>query len=297
MVRNRTERWSGTANTLDLAKCVLVFLLRDRGARPPCSLTGHFNLFGTRTMLQQSTIRNRLLACLTPVDFTLLAPFLEPVELHRDYVLVTPNKPIEHVYFIESGMVSVVAEKADGRSIEVGVYGRDGMGATTVLLGSDRTPHHHYMQIGGTGFKLSTVDFLEIVDQSPTIRNLMLRFVHVFMTQTAQSALVNGSSVVEERLARWILMCRDRLDINEFPITHDFLSMMLGVRRSSVTDALHLLEGALLIKATRGHIQILDRDRLEHAAGASYGVPEAEFRRLIGPLDLVEAYPAHIRRA
>ena len=104
------------------------------------------------------------------------------------------------------------------------------------------------------------------------------------MTQTAQSALVNGSSIIEERLARWILMCRDRLDSNEFPITHDFLSMMLGVRRSSVTDAIHLLEGANLIKATRGNILIVDRDRLERAAGASYGVPEAEYRRLIGPL-------------
>ncbi len=235
-------------------------------------------------MIEQKDIRNRLLTGLSPADYGLLAPYLEPIELDRDYVLVTPNKPIEFVYFIESGMVSVVAEKADGRSIEVGVYGRDGMGATTVLLGSDRTPHHHYMQIGGAGFRLSTVDLLRIVDQSSTLRSIMLRFVHVFMTQTAQTALVNGSSVVEERLARWVLMCHDRLDALEFPITHDFLSMMLGVRRSSVTDAIHLLEGEMLIKATRGNIKILDRDRLERAAGASYGVPEAEYRRLIGPL-------------
>ncbi len=234
-------------------------------------------------MIQQSTVRNRLLAGLTPADFALLARFLEPVELERDYVLVIPNRPIDEVYFIESGMVSVVAEKADGRSIEVGVYGREGWGATTVLLGSDQTPHHHYMQIAGAGFKLRTDDFLRIADQSATLRNLMLRFVHVFMTQTAQSALVNGSSIIEERLARWVLMCHDRLDALEFPITHDFLSMMLGVRRSSVTDAIHLLEGDLLIKATRGNIEIIDRARLERAAGASYGVPEAEYRRLIGP--------------
>jgi CRP-like cAMP-binding protein len=235
-------------------------------------------------MIEQKDIRNRLLTGLSSADFSLLAPYLEPIELDRDFVLVTPNKPIEYVYFIESGMVSVVAEKADGRSIEVGVYGRDGMGATTVLLGSDRTPHHQYMQISGAGFRLATADFLRIVDQSPTLRNMMLRFVHVFMTQTAQSALVNGSSVIEERLARWVLMCHDRLDALEFPITHDFLSMMLGVRRSSVTDAIHLLEGEMLIKATRGNIRILDRERLERAAGASYGVPEAEYRRLIGPL-------------
>ena len=235
-------------------------------------------------MLDQATVSNRLLSYLSPADFALLAPSLELIDLDRDYVLVIPNRPIEHVFFIESGMVSVVAEKADGRCIEVGVYGRDGMGATTVLLGSDRSPHHQYMQIGGTGYRLTTADFLKAVDRSASLRTMMLRYVHVFMTQTAQSALVNGSSIIEERLARWVLMCQDRLDSMEFPITHDFLSMMLGVRRSSVTDAIHLLEGDALIKATRGNIQILDRARLERAAGASYGVPEAEYRRVIGPM-------------
>lgn len=235
-------------------------------------------------MPKQESVRNRLLSRLSPKDFSRLKPLLEPVALKRDFELVAPNQPIGSVYFIEAGMVSVVAERSAGRSIEVGVYGRDGMGPASVLLGSDRTPHHHYIQIAGSGFRLATEDFLRVVDQSPTLRTMMLRFVHVFMTQTAQSALVNGSSVVEERLARWILMCRDRLDFDEFPITHDFLSMMLGVRRSSVTDAIHELEGEQLIKATRGNIRILDRARLEAIAGPCYGLPEAEFHRLIGPL-------------
>ena len=235
-------------------------------------------------MVNQSDVRNRLLASLPSNDFKIIAPYLEDIQLDRDYVLILPSIPIEHVYFVEEGMVSVVAEKADGRSIEVGVYGRDGFSGMPLLLGSDRTPHHHYMQIGGCGFRMEVADFESLVADSPTLRLILLRFVHVFMTQTAQSALVNGSSIIEERLARWILMCRDRLDSNEFPITHDFLSMMLGVRRSSVTDAIHLLEGANLIKAPRGNILIVDRDRLERAAGASYGVPEAEYRRLIGPL-------------
>jgi CRP-like cAMP-binding protein len=225
-----------------------------------------------------------MLSCLPSSEYRSIAPYLEFIDLDRDYVLILPGITIEYVYFIEKGMVSVVAEKADGRSIEVGVYGRDGFSGMALLLGSDRTPHHHYMQIGGSGFRMEVADFQSIVADNPALRLVLLRFVHVFMTQTAQSALVNGSSIIEERLARWILMCRDRLDSNEFPITHDFLSMMLGVRRSSVTDAVHLLEGANLIKATRGNILIVDRDRLERAAGASYGVPEAEYRRLIGPL-------------
>ena len=235
-------------------------------------------------MVIQENVRNRLLASLPFDDFALVAPHLEEQALERDFVLILPNIPIEHVYFPEKGMVSVVAEKADGRSIEVGVYGRDGFSGMPLLLHSDRTPHHHYMQIGGSGFRMDVHDFNSVIAQSPALQDVLLRFVHVFMTQTAQSALVNGSSNIEERLARWVLMCRDRLDSNEFPITHDFLSMMLGVRRSSVTDAIHLLEGANLIKATRGNIQIVDRDRLERAAAASYGVPEAEYRRLIGPL-------------
>ena len=113
---------------------------------------------------------------------------------------------------------------------------------------------------------------------------MLLRFVHIFMSQTAHTALVNGRSIVVERLARWLLMCQDRIDGDEVTITHDFLSTMLGVRRSSVTDALHLLESNQLIKAERGRIKILNREKLEATAGSAYGVPEAEFRRLLGPL-------------
>jgi CRP-like cAMP-binding protein len=254
------------------------------GRKPDVTLPQGNGIADCWPMIDQTTVRNRLLASLTSNDFALLAPYMTRMDLDRDYVLVAPSQPIEHIYFVESGMVSVVAQRADGRSIEVGVYGRDGLGPTNVMLASDRTPHHHYMQIGGDGFRMKTTDFMCAFDTSLSLRSIMLRFVHVFMTQTAQSALVNGSSVIEERLARWVLMCQDRLDSMEFPITHDFLSMMLGVRRSSVTDAIHLLEADNLIKATRGNIKILDRDRLLRAAGASYGVPEAEYVRLIGPL-------------
>lgn len=200
-------------------KCLrLVISLKQCQRRMTSSVHWIHRAAARKAMINQATVRNRLLTYMTAADFALLAPFLEFMDLDRDYVLVIPNRPIEFVYFIESGMVSVVAEKRDGRSIEVGVYGREGMGASTVLLGSDQTPHHQYMQIGGSGFRLKTVDFLRVVEQSVTLRMMMLRFVHVFMTQTAQSALVNGSSIIEERLARWVLMCQDRLDTMEFPI-------------------------------------------------------------------------------
>jgi CRP-like cAMP-binding protein len=236
----------------------------------------------TRPMLQQTAVRNRLLKYLSAADFALLMPHLRADKLDRGFDVVMPDRKITAVWFIESGMVSVVAEKRDGRSIEVGVYGREGMSGSSLLLGSDRTPHHHFMQIEGSGYHMEPGDLLRVTEGSPLLRKLLLRFVHVFMTQTAQSALVNGSSVVEERLARWLLMCHDRIDGDDFAITHDFLSMMLGVRRSSVTDAIHLLEGTQLIKANRGRVKILNRSNLEYLAGASYGLPEAEYRRLIG---------------
>lgn len=181
-------------------------------------------------------------------------------------------------------MISVVAGRSEGRGIEVGVYGRDGYGPSSILLGSATTPHRHFVQISGTAYRLAANDLLAAVLRSNSLHTVLLRYIHVFMTQTAHSVLVNGSASVEERLARWILMCRDRVDVDEFAITHDFLSMMLGVRRSSVTDAVHLLEGQQLIKATRGHIRIVDRAGLEQVAGSSYGLAEAEYRRLIGTL-------------
>ncbi len=219
---------------------------------------------------------------LLPADFALLAPHLEPVDLPVTRSVVAANKPIEYAYFLDSGIVSVVASRADNQSIEVGIYGREGMGGFPLLLGSDQSPHEQYIQLAGAGHRIKTAPFLRAVQQSPNLNRLLLRFVHAFTTQTAQTALANGSSHIDERLARWLLMCHDRIDGDVLPLTHRFLSMMLGVRRPGVTDTLHILEGRRLIRAKRGEITILDRTRLERLAGASYGMPEAEYRRLIG---------------
>ncbi|MBC8037408.1 MAG: winged helix-turn-helix domain-containing protein, partial [Rhizobiales bacterium] len=113
---------------------------------------------------------------------------------------------------------------------------------------------------------------------------LLLRFIHNFTVQTAHSALANGHHTIEERLARWLLMCHDRVGANEFEMTHQFLAIMLAVRRSGVTEALNILEGKSIIQSTRGRIEILSRSRLERAAGGSYGVPEEDYERLISPM-------------
>jgi hypothetical protein len=155
------------------------------------------------------------------------------------------------------------------------------MGGTAVLLGTDRTPHEHFCQVPGSARRMRSDDLRQAIRQSPSLHLLLLRYVQTFQVQTAYTALSNGGYNIEERLARWLLMCHDRLDGDDLPLTHEFLSIMLGVRRSGVTLAIQILEGAKIITARRGLLSVLNRAKLEAVAGDSYGQPEAEYGRLV----------------
>jgi CRP-like cAMP-binding protein len=240
--------------------------------------------------------RNCLLATLSSEDFSLLEPQLEPVPLPLRTRLIEPNTPIEHVYFLDEGIASVVAATPQGRRIEVGIIGREGMSGIPILLGTDRTPHECFIQTSGEGLRIRADDLRREIASSVSLHQHLLRFAQAFTIQTAQTALSNGSHTIEERLARWLLMCHDRLDGDELSTTHEFLSLMLGVRRAGVTVALQALEDRGLISTKRSQITVQDRAKLGKAAGDSYGVPEAEYARLIGlPLRpcLVES-PAYL---
>jgi CRP-like cAMP-binding protein len=191
------------------------------------------------------------------------------------------TKTIEHVYFIERGFASVVAN-GSGRAIEVGLIGREGMTGLAVVMGTDRTPHDTYMQAAGNGQRISSAKLRSAMEQSPALHRFFLLYGHAFVVQTAQTALVNGRSKIEERLARWLLMAHDRLDDDTMPLTHEFLSVMLGVRRPGVTVALDTLEKGGLIRATRGAVTILNRTGLKKISNRAYGAAEAEFQRLFG---------------
>jgi CRP-like cAMP-binding protein len=232
--------------------------------------------------LSTSTIHNRLLKAMSRDDLARLEPHLEPVVLKVKEVLVVPKHPIQHVYFIEEGLASVVAISADDR-IEVAHVGREGLTGDPVLLGVEQTPNETFIQVAGSALRIGVDDLRAALDTSPALKALLLRWVHVSMIQTAQSALANGRYTIQERLARWLLMCHDRMDGDDLPLTHEFLSLMLGVRRSGVTEALHVLEGVDIVKAGRGTIRVLNRERLEEIAGGCYGLPEAEHKKLIGP--------------
>jgi CRP-like cAMP-binding protein len=196
--------------------------------------------------------------------------------------LVEPNTPIEHVCFLEEGIASVVATTRQGRRIEAGIIGREGLTGIPILLDTDRTPHECFIQTAGEGLRIRAEDLRRAMVASPSLQKHLLRFVQAFMVQMGQTALANGSYALEQRLARWLLMCHDRVDGDDLSTTHEFLSLMLGVRRAGVTVALQALEDRGAISPKWRRITVLDRAKLEGMAGDSYGVPEGEYARLIG---------------
>ncbi|WP_245259388.1 Crp/Fnr family transcriptional regulator [Methylobacterium sp. 77] len=214
-------------------------------------------------------------------DYAAIHSALEPVSLKRKQVLVQPDEPLTHVYFMESGVASVVVGTPEGKRIEVGIIGHEGATGLALLFDVDTTPHETFIQIEGEALRIGKSAFCSLIEQRPAFRKLMMRYAHIFQLHTAQTALSHGSFTLEERLARWLLMCHDRVDGNEFPITHEFLSIMLGVHRPGVTTTIHILEGAGMIRARRSRIEIVNREKLRAIAGSSYGVAEGEYRRLI----------------
>ncbi|MBY3516057.1 Crp/Fnr family transcriptional regulator [Rhizobium laguerreae] len=235
-------------------------------------------------MLDVSQVRvdNLLLRSLAPEAFDWLRGSMEPIELPVKFELIKADVPTENVYFIEGGLLSLVATSSDDESVEVGHIGYEGMVGGHVMLRVDRTPNKAFMQVEGSGFEVPVSSIKAMAERFPDVNDLLLKYVHCCDLQLAHSALANARYNMPERLARWLLMCHDRLRGNDLPLTHEFLSLMLGVRRSGVTNEIHILEGVHAIKATRGNIKVLDRAKLEEIAGGSYGIPESEYERLIG---------------
>lgn len=223
-------------------------------------------------MAPSTTSQNHILSRLSRADFRLLEPHLEPVDLPVRRQLESRNKRIEHVYFPESGFASVVANGV--RNIEVGIIGREGMSGLAVVLGTNENPvNETYIQVAGTGQRIAAGDLRDAIGASVGLHQVMLRYAHTFMVQTSQTALANGRSKIEERLARWLLMAADRVE-GELPLTHEFLAIMLGVRRSGVTTALQELERTGLIAHRRGFVTIQDREGLEEHANGTYVPPK-----------------------
>ncbi|SDB62856.1 Crp/Fnr family transcriptional regulator [Belnapia rosea] len=180
------------------------------------------------------SLRNRLLAALPPGDVAKLWPQLEPVELEFRKTLQRPDEPAGSVYFPEVGYVSRLASMEDGDSAEIGLIGPEGMTGLAVLLGADRDSFELLVQVPGTAMRMDATAFRKALDDIPSLRPLLNRYALAHFEQVARTGACNGRHHIDQRLARWLLMSHDRTGSDEFPMTHEFMSMMLGVRRAGV---------------------------------------------------------------
>ena len=191
-------------------------------------------------------------------------------QMHRH--VLRPKLTAIWVFLRTSGVLPCVGEQ--GRP--------EGMTGTAVVLGGDQSPHSTYIQVGGEAQRIKADELRKAMRASETLNRLLLKYVQVFNVQTTHTAIANTRAHIDRRLARWILMAHDRTRDNTLPLTHEFLALMLGVRRSGVTEALQSLRKQKLIENGRNKIVVLNRKGIEKMAGNSYGVPEKEYRRLIG---------------
>jgi CRP-like cAMP-binding protein len=225
---------------------------------------------------------NRLLRLLSPKDYARLRPHLEPIQLAYRQSLYAAHKPPGFVYFIETGVGSLVNTMTNGEASEVGTVGNEGVVGLPLLLGDDRAPTSLYVQVPGNGLRIKATTFSAEMERSASMRRVMLRYVHAFFNQVAQSAACNQFHSLQQRCCRWMLMTHDRMEADEFLLTQEFLAMMLGVQRTGVSGAARALREAGLIRYNRGNVTILNRPGLEHRSCECYGVSKREFDRFLG---------------
>jgi CRP-like cAMP-binding protein len=214
--------------------------------------------------------RNSLLLALPGREYDLIRPYLEPVELPHHLVLQQPAENLEFAYFLNEGLASLVVLTRDGRSVEVAIVGKEGMVGTAIAVGLRQEPCRAIMQMPGSGLRIKSDVLERSLLVSPELRLIVNRYVLLQGLQVAQIAACNRLHAIEPRLARWLLMCQDRVDSELLPVTHEFLAQMLGTGRPSVSLAAGNLQRLGLIENLRGTVRILNRKELENAACECY---------------------------
>jgi CRP-like cAMP-binding protein len=226
--------------------------------------------------------RNRLLGALPHAELAALLPHLERVQFDHHDTIFGPAHLIVSVYFPETAVVSFVNTFEDGGTVEVGTAGCEGMVGLPVFLGDPTSPVSVFTQIPGTATRMDAAVFARLATAPGALNRMMLRYTEAFVTQVSQTAACNAAHLVEQRCARWLLMTHDRVEGDEFPLTHEFLAFMLSVRRAGVTLAMRALQDAGLVRYTRGRVRVVDRAGLERASCECYRVVSAHFARLLG---------------
>lgn len=215
-------------------------------------------------------VNNSILLSLPREERDALFAKLEFVQLPTTTVLNEIGQPIQSAYFVNSGLASILNVLSSGKSVEVGLTGKEGFVGLSLLVGFGISPTRAVMQIGGTGFRISAEDIVALVEESPGLKEKLNRYFHEMNLQAMQIAACNRLHEVDERLARWLLMSEDRMGVSEFLLTQEFLSHMLGTRRASVTVAAGILQKKGLITYKRGQVKIENRAALENASCECY---------------------------
>jgi CRP-like cAMP-binding protein len=224
---------------------------------------------------------NRLLARLPVEEYQQLRPHLQPVSLDLKRVLYEPGAPIDCAYFPSNGVLSQLTMMEDGAGIELATVGHEGMVGLPILWGIAESSSRVVVQVPSNSLRLSADRLSAAIGRDGALRRLLLLYNGVFMFQVSQAVACNGLHSVQQRCCRWMLMTCDRVTAEEFPMTHEFLAHMLGVRRSSVTQVLWPLQQAGLVRYRRGRMVVLDRDGLEEASCECYRIVKREFDRLL----------------
>ncbi len=245
-----------------------------------------------------ASFRNELLRALPADELQALRPHLLPVTLVTSQVLHEAETPIDEVFFLESGLAFLTADTRDHGLVEVGTTGRDGFVGLPALLSPEPVSvHRAFVQIPGRAHRLRAATLREMTETLPTLRDRCLRYVQVMLMQNSQIAACNARHELPGRLARWLLMSRDRIEGDDLPMTQEFLSTMLGVRRAGISVVANSLQGLGLIRQSRGRVTILDRAGLEEKACTCYRMVERNRARIMGPSLGAAGAPAGLDKA
>jgi CRP-like cAMP-binding protein len=226
---------------------------------------------------QTVRVQNRLLAGLAPGSFERLRPFMEPIALKRRAILQDYHHPIEHVYFIERGVASLLVRTQRDGPVEIAMVGRLGFVGVAAVLGMQRSSNRCLMSVPGYALRIAVPDLHRATQRDPDLRQQLFSYIHALLVQNAQTTLCSARHSLEERLCRWLLLAADRLDDRIIPVTHDMLSVILGVRRASITTALAELERAGGLFKLRGAIDLRDRSVLGQRTCECYQIISSEY--------------------
>lgn len=231
---------------------------------------------------QPVPFENHILRSLPAADYERMSPHLQFVQFSHSELLQQADEIIQTVYFPNLAIMSLVAQDAKGQSVEVGVVGFEGVVGVSAALIADKSPFQVVVQLPHSGFRMNVRAFQDEFKRGGALHDLVLRYTHSLLLHTSQLAVCNRLHSLSERLARWLLMSYDRCKCPDLPFTHEFLALMLGVRRAGVTEAAIILQTEGYIKYRRGQITILDKEGLEEHTCECYPLLRQEFNSLVG---------------